>query len=126
MGNFRDLKVWSRSHGLTLEIYKESTTFPKSELFGLTQQIRRAAVSIESNIAEGCGRRTDRELARFCLIANGSANELQCQLLVARDLGYLEKDSHKRLERELAEVASMLSGLVTRLQTNERISKHTD
>ena len=119
MGNFRDLKVWNRAHSLTLEIYTQSETFPRSELFGLTQQIRRACVSIESNLAEGCGRRSDRELARFSLIANGSANELQCQLLIARDLGYLDGDSHDRLQRQVAEIGSMLSGLVARMRSRE-------
>ena len=116
MGDFRQLKVWNRAHLLTLRLYTLAAQFPKSELFGLTQQIRRASVSIESNLAEGCGRRTDRELSRFALIANGSANELQCQVLVARDLGYLQQTAYTEIERELGEITSMLSGLVGRLR----------
>lgn len=118
MGNFKQLKVWNRVHTLTLRLYTVTAQFPRSELFGLTQQIRRAAVSIEANLAEGCGRRTDRELSRFALIANGSANELQCQVLVARDLGYLEQNIYREIERELAEITSMLSGLVGRLRVH--------
>ena len=121
MGNFKDLKVWNRAHALTIDIYRVSSIFPKSELFGLTQQIRRAVVSIESNLAEGCGRRTDKELARFALISNGSTNELQCQLSIARDLGYLDRDSFARLQCEFGEISSMLSGLVTRMRSRETI-----
>ena len=108
MGDFRQLKVWSRAHALTLQPYKLTAEFPKSELFGLTQQIRRAAISVEANLAEGCGRRTDRELARFALISNGSTNELQCQILIARDLGYLDESRYSRLQGELNEIGSML------------------
>jgi four helix bundle protein len=116
MGDFRQLKVWNRAHALTLRLYTITANFPKSELFGLTQQIRRASVSIEANLAEGCGRRTDRELSRFALIANGSANELQCQVLVARDLGYISQQIYGEIEKELAQITSMLSGLVGRLR----------
>jgi four helix bundle protein len=87
--DFRRLKVWERSHRLTLQVYVHTRSFPKDELYGLTAQIRRAAVSIGANIAEGCGRRGDAELGRFLQIAMGSACELEYHLLLARDLGIL-------------------------------------
>jgi four helix bundle protein len=89
MRDFREFKVWERSHHLTLAVYKATSSFPREELYGLTSQIRRARSSIPANIAGGCGRRGDAELSRFLLIAMGSANELEYHLLLARDLDYL-------------------------------------
>ena len=80
MKDYRELKVWERSHQLALAVYKVTTTFPKDELYGLTSQIRRACASIPANIAEGCGRSGDAELARFLQIAMGSASELDYHL----------------------------------------------
>ena len=77
MKDFRQLKVWDRAHQLTLAIYPVTATFPRNETYGLTSQMRRAASSIPSNIAEGCGREGDAELSRFCLMARGSASELE-------------------------------------------------
>jgi four helix bundle protein len=77
MVDFRDLKVWKRSHELALQIYRATESFPKTEVFGLTNQMRRAAVSIPSNLAEGCGRMTQAELAQFSQVAMGSASELE-------------------------------------------------
>lgn len=77
MKDFKKLKAWEKSHQLTLAIYKVTRSFPKDELYGLTSQMRRASVSIPANIAEGCGRGSDAELARFCHIAMGSASELE-------------------------------------------------
>lgn len=89
MKDFRNLKVWEKSHQLALAVYKATSTFPRHELYGLTSQIRRACASIPANIAEGCGRSGDAELARFLQIAMGSASELEYHLLLARDLGFL-------------------------------------
>lgn len=89
MKNFRQLKVWQKSHQLTLKVYAVSRAFPKEELFGLTSQIRRSAMSVPSNIAEGCGRTGDVEFRRFLVIAMGSANELDYQLLLGSDLGFI-------------------------------------
>src|SRR5436309_11705815 len=86
MKDFRKLKVWEKAHQLVLTVYQLTTPFPREETYGLTAQIRRSALSIPSNIAEGCGRDGDAELARFCLIARGSATELQYQILLAHDL----------------------------------------
>ncbi len=120
MGDFKELRVWNRAHALTLSLYRVTAGFPRDELFGLTQQIRRAAISVEANIAEGCGRRTDRELARFASIANGSANELQCEVRIARDLGYLDEVTNNELQKELGTVCSMLTGLIDRFRAEQR------
>jgi four helix bundle protein len=109
--NYRDLKVWEKAHRLTLAVYRGTTHFPKSELFGLTSQIRRASVSIEANLAEGCGRRSDGEMARFVQIAMGSGSELSCHLLLARDLGLLEGVQYVALQESTSEVLRMLSAL---------------
>jgi four helix bundle protein len=82
MRDYRDLKVWEKAHRLTLAVYRGTAHFPKAELFGLTSQIRRASVSIEANLAEGCGRRSDGEMARYIQIAMGSGSELSCHLLL--------------------------------------------
>ncbi len=97
MKNFRDLRVWQEAHRLTLEVYAATKSFPRDELFGLTSQIRRAAVSIEANLAEGCGRGSDGELQRFAHIAMGSASELECHLVIALDLGLLKREAYEEL-----------------------------
>jgi len=109
--DFKDLKVWAKSHELTLAIYKATTSFPREEIYGLTSQIRRAAVSIAANIAEGCGRRSDGELSRFLQIARGSASEFEYHLLLARDLGFLPAADFGRLEAKVVEVQRMLTSL---------------
>lgn len=111
MDNFRNLIVWKRAVDLATLIYKETLDFPKSELYGLTSQIRRAAVSISSNIAEGAGRRSKREFANFLSISYGSACELGTQLLIAKNLGYVKKDDFKILFSEIDEIQKMLYSL---------------
>lgn len=91
MKDFKTLKVWEKSHALTLDIYKISNSFPKEEMFGLTSQIRRAATSIGLNIAEGCGRGTDADFRRFLQIAFGSACEVEYCILLSFDLEYIDK-----------------------------------
>ena len=86
MKDFRELKVWRKAHELTLAVYQITASFPREELYGLTAQLRRASSSIAANLAEGCGRNGDAELARFCSMAMGSASELEYHLLLARDL----------------------------------------
>jgi len=115
MKDFRKLKVWEKAHRLTVDVYRASARFPRSELFGLTSQIRRAAASVPSNIAEGCGRRTDAELARFSEIAMGSASELEYQLLLAADLEYLNERDSAGLSTDVIEVKRMLGGLIREL-----------
>jgi four helix bundle protein len=90
MQSFRNLRVWEKSHRLTLDIYASSKDFPKDEMFGLTSQMRRASASIGMNIAEGCCRKGDAEMVRFLQIAIGSASELEYQLLLVHDLKYLQ------------------------------------
>ncbi|HET9366217.1 MAG TPA: four helix bundle protein [Candidatus Angelobacter sp.] len=92
MRNYRDLQVWNKAHHLTLDLYRVSQRFPREEIYGITSQLRRAAVSIGANLAEGCGRHTSSELARFVRIAMGSASELDYHLLLSRDLGFMLTD----------------------------------
>jgi four helix bundle protein len=119
MKDFRQLKVWEKSHMLALAVYHATQSFPREEIYGLTSQIRRAASSIPANIAEGCGRNGDAELARFCIIARGSATELEYQLLLARDLKLLQTDDYEELSLQTVEVKRMLTVLVQKL-TAER------
>jgi four helix bundle protein len=110
--SFRDLRVWQEAMKLTTEIYRSTTNFPKHELYGLSQQIRRAAVSVPSNIAEGKGHRSDKEFVRFLLHARGSLLELQTQVLIASELQYIGNEEVRSL-LELAEgVGRALSGLI--------------
>jgi four helix bundle protein len=116
MEDFKHLKVWSKAHSLTLDVYRLTRTFPKDEIYGLTSQIRRASASIGANLAEGCGRRSDAEMRRFVQIARGSANELEYHLLLARDLQFLEDSEFRNLEARVLEVQRMLAALAQRLQ----------
>ena len=118
MKDFRDLKVWAKAHGFVLDVYRESRGFPADERFGLTAHIRRSASSITSNIAEGCGRETDKDFARFLTIAAGSASETEYQLLLARDLGYLPAGAHSTLNTKVNEVKRMLNSLIQTLNSN--------
>jgi four helix bundle protein len=117
MRDFRELKVWERSHKLTLEVYRATSHFPKEELYGLTSQIRRASASVPANIAEGCGRNGVAELGRFFNIAMGSASELEYHLLLAHDLGFLGSNSYKELSELTVEVKRMLGSYLQKLKT---------
>ena len=110
-----NLEAWQKALALVKSIYTTTSTFPKSELYGLTSQMRRAAVSIPSNIAEGAARESTPEFLRFLYIARGSLAELETQILIANDLGYLE-DPAPILE-ELGQVSAPLSGLIRSLRT---------
>jgi len=112
MRNYRDLQVWSKAHNLTLELYRVSQKFPRDEIYGITSQLRRAAVSIGANLAEGCGRRTANELARFVRIALGSASELDYHLLISRDLGFMSGDDFASASAALTEVRKMLTSFL--------------
>jgi four helix bundle protein len=112
MKDFRQLQVWEKSHQLALAVYKATREFPKEELYGLTSQIRRASMSVPTNIAEGCGRYTDAEFARFLQIAMGSASETEYQLLLAKDLGFLSNELYKKLHIDVEEVKRMLASLI--------------
>ena len=112
MQNFQNLLVWQRAHELTLDVYRATASLPSSERYGLAAQLRSAAVSIESNIAEGCGRGSDPDFARFLYHAAGSANEIECQILVARDLGFWSVEVAARLSAKRREVKQMLTALI--------------
>ena len=114
--NYRELEVWEKSHKLTLELYTLSRRFPKEEVYGLTSQMRRAAVSIGANLAEGSGRRTSAELARFVRIAMGSASELDYHLLLCRDFEFISNEQYDRTVRELVRIRKMLSSLLTSIE----------
>ena len=116
MRDFKKLSVWEKSHQLTLAIYRLTKSFPREELYGLSSQVRRATSSIPANIAEGCGRQTDKEFARFLSIAFGSTSEVQYHLILAKDLGYLSEREFIRLERQTVEVKRMLSGLISKVR----------
>ncbi len=117
MQDYHKLQVWQKSHQLTLRVYRVTTSFPKAEIFGLTGQMRRAAASVELNIAEGCGRDGNPELARFLRIALGSASELECQTEIARDLSYLDQKEAADWLVATIEIKRMLTGLLKRLKT---------
>ncbi len=113
--SFRDLRVWQESIELTTNIYRETAGFPKHEAYGLVQQMRRAAVSIASNIAEGKGHRSDREFLHFLFHARGSLQEVQTQLVIAERLRYLS-ESGRDLENQAEGVGRALSGLISSLE----------
>jgi four helix bundle protein len=118
MKDFRALSVWRKAHDLTLAMYRITAWYPFEERFGLTGQTRRSAVSITSNIAEGCGRGSDPDpdLARFLQIAFGSASELDYQILLGHDLGFMNSAEHDALQSSLAEVKRMLASLIQRVR----------
>jgi four helix bundle protein len=116
MRDFRNIQVWSKSHRLALEVYEASRKFPNDERYGLTAQMRRSAASIPTNIAEGCGRGSEADFARFLQIAAGSASELEYQLLLACDLKLLNKQTYEQLNRDVTEVKRMLYSFIATLK----------
>ncbi len=120
MKDFRQLKVWQKAHKAALAVYDLTRRLPKDETYGLTSQIRRAASSIPANIAEGCGRGSDAELARFLYIAMGSALELEYHLLLARDLNYFEQSSYDTVNTLVIELKRMLAALIGKVAQPKR------
>jgi four helix bundle protein len=118
MRDFRELKVWQKAHQLVLRVYPATSTFPASEAFGITAQMRKAAVSIPANIAEGCGRKGDPELARFMQIAMGSASELEYYVFLTRDLGLMPERAATEMEAHVVEVKRMLASFLQKLHTS--------
>jgi four helix bundle protein len=114
--SFKDLLVWQKSYHLCLDIYKILKGLPTEEKFGLTSQMRRAAISIPSNITEGYGRKTTQEYIYSCYIAYGSLCELETQLLLAKDLGYLTGKNFNNIEGNMREVERMLKALIKSLE----------
>ena len=117
MQNFKELKVWEKAHQITLSIYKVSATFPKEEIYSLTNQLRRAASSIPANIAEGCGKNTQADLANFLNISLGSANETEYFLILSKDLDYLTEEQFTILSNSINEVKAMLISLIGRVRS---------
>lgn len=115
MKDFKNLTVWQKSHQLTLDVYKVLNYFPKEELFGLTSQMKRSSSSIPANIAEGCGRNSDKDFGRFLIIAFGSANELEYQFILSNDLNFINKETADKLLFQIAEIKKMLNGLISKL-----------
>lgn len=115
MHNFKELIVWQKSRELVKDIYILTEKFPNDEKFGLTSQIKRAAVSIASNIAEGSGRGSDKECVRFLDMANGSAFELETQLYLAFDLSFIDEDLLNKILEQVTEVQKLIYGFKTRL-----------
>ena len=117
MRDFRDLVVWQKAHKMTLAVYHCTFTFPQEEKYGLISQLRRAVSSIPVNIAEGCGRNSDKEFVRFLQIAFGSASETEYALLLCKDLGYLATEEYERVLSSLYEVKKMLATLITKINS---------
>ncbi|MCX2433305.1 four helix bundle protein [Pedobacter sp. GR22-10] len=120
MQNFKDLKVWDKAHQLTLSIYKISASFPKEEVYSLTNQLRRASASIPANIAEGCGKNSQADLANFLNISLGSANETEYFLILSKDLDYLAEEQFTILSNSINEVKAMLISLILKVRTKHR------
>jgi len=110
--SYKDLVAWQKSMGLVTTTYRATAGFPRDELFGLTSQLRRAAVSIPSNIAEGQGRLSEKEFRYFLGQARGSLMEVKTQLLIAENLGYLQKEQTSSLLQSCVEVGRILNGLL--------------
>jgi len=117
--SYRDLDVWRRSKSLAVQIYRTTDNFPKQEIYSLVSQIRRAAVSIPSNIAEGFRRKSIKEKSQFLSISFGSGAELETQLEIAKDLGYLTNSEYPVLSKELDEIMRMLNKIINNLSVEK-------
>jgi four helix bundle protein len=120
INSFRDLFAWQEGHKLALTIYSATKHFPREEVFGLTSQIRRASISVTSNIAEGFARNSKKEKAQFYYTALGSLAELKSQLLISKDVGYISNEQFDALESLASHVGKILNGLI---RSNRQISK---
>jgi four helix bundle protein len=124
--SYEDLKVWRKSIELTKHIYELTSKFPDSEKFGLTNQLRRASVSIASNIAEGCGRNTQGEFVQFLGIASGSVAEVTTQIIIALELGFITQSDFEEAKHKAVEIGKMLSGLKRSIREPNEISLATN
>ena len=115
MRDYKKYDVWKRSHELTLLVYELTQTFPNSELYGLTSQLRRASSSVPTNIAEGSGRDSDKDFRRFLIIAHGSATEVEYLLLLCKDLLYIEDDVFDEFTNLITPLRKMLNSLIKKL-----------
>jgi len=119
MKTHKDLNVWQNGIGFVTKVYKITSTFPKEEMYGITSQIRRAAISIPSNIAEGAARKSTSEFRQFLYIALSSAAELNTQIIISNNLGFLESDIAEEFNSELDSISRMLQGLIKSLKTSK-------
>ncbi len=119
MQDFTKLIIWRKAHTLVLDVYRATTSFPNRERYGLTRQMQRAATSVATNIAEGCGSNSRAEFARFLSIAAGSASELEYQILLSRDLSWIVPEVHARMSNKTREVKRMLWSLHQKLRTDD-------
>jgi len=115
MKDYKKYLVWQKSHQLTLDVYKLSEKYPKEETFNLVSQIKRSSSSIPTNIAEGCGRKSDKDFSRFLYISFGSANELEYQMLLSKDLNFISAEDYEKLQLQTEEIKKMLSALIKTL-----------
>ncbi len=120
---FRELIVWQKAMILVTEIYQVTQKFPKEEIFGLISQLRRAAVSVPSNIAEGQGRLTEKEFRQFLGNARGSLAEVETQITIAKNLGFLDDPDFQNLSAKITEVARVLNGLISSVISEKRSKK---
>ena len=120
MSTYKELIVWKKSYSLVLLIYKITKKFPKDESYGLTSQIRRASISLPSNIAEGSKRGTRKDFCQFLRVAQGSGAELETQLLLAQDLNYIGNKEYSETNLLLNEIMKMLTGLINKLSTSNQ------
>ena len=116
MQDYTKLKVWVKSHALTLAVYRATQTFPRHEVYGLSSQMQRSSSSIAMNIVEGCGLSSNKELLKHLHYAMGSAKELEYQLLLAKDLGYLSSERSTALRGHVSDVERMLSALISTIK----------
>ncbi|RJP82259.1 MAG: four helix bundle protein [Candidatus Zixiibacteriota bacterium] len=123
MKDYKSLKAWQRSHRLVLDVYRVTGDFPKSEQFGLTSQIRRASVSIPANLAGGCGRHGDLDLARFFDIALGSSCEVEYYLLLSRDLNYLPQNEFASLSSEMDQIKKMIAAFILKVRPEAKVAR---
>lgn len=119
MQDYKDLRVWQKSHQLTLDIYKTTEGFPKEEKYGLVSQLRRATYSIPLNIVEGCGRRTNKDKASFFQTAFSSAQEVQYINLLSKDLGYIDQNKFENIEANVSEIKAMIVGFIKKLNETD-------
>lgn len=117
MKDFRQLKIWNESHKLALDIYSITNKFPKEELFGLTSQLRRAVLSIPTNIAEGCGRGSDSDFSRFLQISFGSASEVDYLIQFSFDIKYLSIDDYQKLNQHVIEIKKSIAALMKKIKS---------
>lgn len=122
MAHFKELLVWQKSINFVTEVYKETESFPKTEVYGLISQIRRAAVSIPSNISEGNSRRSVPDYLQFLRISRGSCTEVETQLIISKNLGFLNEKNYLKLNQDIIEISKMLNGLINSLKQSANLT----